>query len=471
MNEDGCDLRGNFYLEDAPGGTTWTAYLTPIVSPSYLFPQVVATAERLVRRARRGPASAARTTRPTEFRVSRLAAAGTPFACPTGWQGGPWTQVVAAVAVPRRRRRRSRRSRRRPTAGSASRSTDFGGNVFLIESSQRHVRRRHDHDPQPHRTTPTPRSPRTDSTSTQYRAVHPLPPRLQRHHAERGVERAAGAPQRRQRSSTSTTAAASGTGAPARRRRDREAGAGRRGRPLRRRGPRALSGPLSGFNTHLGGLAAGRLLGRRQRDLRRVAALRRRRGRSDRRRRAAGHRHRHRLRRHRAAASRRGAGRGRAPQNLTQTPTTDERFFSLAARNPAATRTCCSRPRPPTRPACAIIGDRGTAPGNVLRRIAYLERPITARSLVVGDPPADARRDAVAARVAQSRARRGVGSRCRAADAATHVEVLAVERTARRARGAPAADRRAGTDATSAAARVPAGLYLARVEGRRRRRP
>src|SRR5262245_39951372 len=42
MNEDGCDLRGDFYLEDAPGGSTYTAYLTPIVSPSYLFPQVAA---------------------------------------------------------------------------------------------------------------------------------------------------------------------------------------------------------------------------------------------------------------------------------------------------------------------------------------------------------------------------------------------------------------------------------------------
>ncbi len=65
-----------------------------------------------------------------------------------------------------------------------------------------------------------------------------------------------------------------------------------------------------------------------------------------------------------------------APQNLTNTPQTDERFFSLAARNPlrpGAPRV--SSPRRPTRRGSPIIGDRGTAPGNLLRRIAYLERP------------------------------------------------------------------------------------------------
>src|SRR3989442_10755897 len=40
MNEDGCDVRGDFYLENSVGGPGWTAYLTPI--SDYLFPQVVA---------------------------------------------------------------------------------------------------------------------------------------------------------------------------------------------------------------------------------------------------------------------------------------------------------------------------------------------------------------------------------------------------------------------------------------------
>ncbi len=42
LNEDGCDLRGYFHLEDAPGSSAFRGYLTPIVSPSLLFPQVVA---------------------------------------------------------------------------------------------------------------------------------------------------------------------------------------------------------------------------------------------------------------------------------------------------------------------------------------------------------------------------------------------------------------------------------------------
>ena len=35
---------------------------------------------------------------------------------------------------------------------------------------------------------------------------------------------------------------------------------------------------------------------------------------------------------------------------------------------------------------CAIIGDRGTTPGNLLRRIAYLERPMTGTLVSVGEP-------------------------------------------------------------------------------------
>src|ERR1043166_3255350 len=40
LNEDGCDLRGYFHLEDVAGGSAFRGYLTPIVSPSYLFPQI-----------------------------------------------------------------------------------------------------------------------------------------------------------------------------------------------------------------------------------------------------------------------------------------------------------------------------------------------------------------------------------------------------------------------------------------------
>ena len=37
MREDGCDLRGDLYVQDTVGGSTWTGYLPPIESPSYLF--------------------------------------------------------------------------------------------------------------------------------------------------------------------------------------------------------------------------------------------------------------------------------------------------------------------------------------------------------------------------------------------------------------------------------------------------
>src|SRR5580765_451279 len=43
LNEDGCDSHGYFHLQSAPGSTTWKAQLTPVVSPSFLFPQVAVT--------------------------------------------------------------------------------------------------------------------------------------------------------------------------------------------------------------------------------------------------------------------------------------------------------------------------------------------------------------------------------------------------------------------------------------------
>jgi len=41
-NEDGCSERGDFYLQQSEGGSTFKDQLTPITDPSYLFPQVVA---------------------------------------------------------------------------------------------------------------------------------------------------------------------------------------------------------------------------------------------------------------------------------------------------------------------------------------------------------------------------------------------------------------------------------------------
>ena len=90
----------------------------------------------------------------------------------------------------------------------------------------------------------------------------------------------------------------------------------------------------------------------------------------------------------------RGAGAFAAPQNLTNTPNTDERFFSLATRNPGGKLNLVYQASSTNEAGCAIIGDRGTTPGNLLRRIAYLDAPLAA-SLLDAPPPAAARRHAL----------------------------------------------------------------------------
>ena len=70
-----------------------------------------------------------------------------------------------------------------------------------------------------------------------------------------------------------------------------------------------------------------------------------------------------------------------APQNLTNTPNCDERFFSLATRNPDSRARILYQCSATNEAGCVIIGDRGTSPGNVVRRIAYLEAPLTASVL------------------------------------------------------------------------------------------
>jgi len=126
-----------FYYLDTPTGTTFSGQLTPIESPSYLFGQVAALpngsfvilGERL--NTSNPPYSYLETA---EVRISRFASAGSPFVCPTGWQGGPWTSVVPAGTFPDG-------FGGYPSLAAASDGrvgvamTDFGQNVHLIESS------------------------------------------------------------------------------------------------------------------------------------------------------------------------------------------------------------------------------------------------------------------------------------------------------------------------------------------------
>jgi hypothetical protein len=77
-----------------------------------------------------------------------------------------------------------------------------------------------------------------------------------------------------------------------------------------------------------------------------------------------------------------------APQNVTNTPTTDERFFSLAPRNAGGKLHLVFSAAATNQAGDVILGDRGnsTSAGNLVRRIAYLERTLNGSHLAaVGD--------------------------------------------------------------------------------------
>jgi hypothetical protein len=80
----------------------------------------------------------------------------------------------------------------------------------------------------------------------------------------------------------------------------------------------------------------------------------------------------------------RGMGAWSASEDLTNTPRCDERFFSLAQRNPGGRLHLVYQASSTDQAGSAIIGDRGASPGNILRRIAYLEKHPAASVLAVG---------------------------------------------------------------------------------------
>ena len=77
-----------------------------------------------------------------------------------------------------------------------------------------------------------------------------------------------------------------------------------------------------------------------------------------------------------AASVRVGGGAWSGAQNLTQTPNTDERFVSIAPRNQTGWAHVVFQASATNQAGVVQIGDRGTTPGNILRRIAYLEKPL-----------------------------------------------------------------------------------------------
>lgn len=381
MNEDGCDLRGNFYLQDAVDGSSYTAYLTPInqTGNSYLFPQVAATPGGsflvLAEIPRGGEYNEVH-----EFRVSRIATAGPTFVCPTGWQGGPWTQVVSPAlfkggepAFP------SMAVASNGRVGIAA--PDFGGNVFLIESSNgtfsagtitvRNLTNYSDAAI----TAP-------DSTSSQYRAYvnchlayndttpHVVWSELQARRVGGEIQFFDWRSRIRHWSSPRGVSTVKQV----------QPGEADRFDEV----DRGLAGPLCGFNTisvdwpqvgfsvdgseiYVAWLRAsdsqvdptadaglpGIVTGIAFMDI--------------------------------AASLARGTQPFGAAQNLTNTPSTDERFFSLATRNPGGKAHLVFQASATDQAGCALIGDRGTSPGNLLRRIAWLERPLAGSTVDVAD--------------------------------------------------------------------------------------
>lgn len=458
MNEEGCDLRGNFYLEDASGGSSWTAYLTPIVSPSYLFPQVTALPNGsfvVLGEVPRG----GEYDEVNDFRVSRVNSAGTLFTCPIGWQGSAWTAVAPTTIFKDGRGAF-------PSLASASDGRvgiaigDFGGNVFLIESSNGTfnagtvtIRNLTNYDDAA--------IVKTDSTSTEYRAYvncalaynDTLPnvvwSELQARKSGTTVRYYDWHSRIRHWDPVHGASTV------------KQVQAGEA--DTYDNVDNLQAGPLCGFNTisvdwpqvgfsedgsetyvgfvqfrddqvdptadmGLPGIVTGVGFG----DV--------------------------------AIATRRGAGAWSAPQNVTNTPTTDERFFSIAARNPGGKAHLLLQASATNQAGVVVIGDRGASPGNILRRIAYLEPTLAASLVAVEDgvmPGAPALRswpNPSRGRVAFS-APAGAG-------AGGWVRVFGVDgRFVARARVSAAGE--AVWDGRDAGGRtVPDGVYFARMEGR-----
>ena len=462
MNEDGFDLRGDFYLEDAPAGSTWTGYLTP--SSDYDFPQVTANPNGSYTVLAEIPqAGSYRET--AAIAVSYLAAAGTHFTCPVGWQLGNWVSFAPTSLF----------RDGQPAFPSLAVSSngrvgvavgDLGGNVYLIESSDGTfnaatvvIRKITNY------TDATITAP--DSTSTQYRsyvncylAYNDTTPhvvwsevqarnqggtiiyadyhsRIMHWDPIRGVE--------------VVKQVACGE---ADHYDDVDNG---------------LSGPLcgtnhitvdwpqvgfsaDGFETYvawerfvdaevdptadmdLPGVCTGVGFGD-------IAC----------------------------SVTRPGEGWS-APQDLTNTPSTDERYFSLAARNPGGKAHLVFQASALNQAGCAIFNDRGTNPGNVLRRIVYLEAPLAASLVAVGDAPRLTPHTMLAVpNPANSRVRfafDGVAARPGSAVEVFSLSGRRVARSAMRPDGSFEWDGRDGDGR-----RAAAGVYFARLAGDPRVRP
>jgi hypothetical protein len=458
LNEDGCDLHGYFHLEDAPGASTFRGYLTPVVSPSYLFPQVAANPNgsfTVLGEVPRG----GQYDETNEIRVSYLAAPGTFYTC-FNWQMGAWTAFAPASLF------RDGRPAFPCIAASANGRvgvavTDMGGDVFLIESSNGTFA--------PGTTTTRNLTHysdasivKSDSTSLEFR------PYVHCHLAYNDTTPNVVWSEWQARKSGTVISYF-----------DYHSRI-RHWTPNRGVGTvyqvppgvadhfddvdNGLAGPLPGFNTlsvdwpqvgfstdgsetyvafltfsdaHVDPTADAGLPGI-------VTGI----GFGD-----------------IACSVARGTGPFSVPQNLTNTPNTDERFFSLSTRNPFGRAHLVFQASATNEAGCAIIGDRGTTPGNLLRRIAYLAAPLSASLL---DAPAPAAARVRALRVAPNPVLAHARVRFEAGTAAQTRLVEVLDLTGRRiatlvlGAGAPSVEWQGRDDQGRTA---PAGVYFARVAG------
>ncbi len=134
INEDGCDLRGSVYADESQATANWEAYLGEITADSYLFPQAVGNPDGSITMLGEIP-------RPgdhdgvTEFRTAHLPAEGVEIDCITVyWQFEDWASIIDhGIFI--------EGEPEFPSLGSGSDGrvgvavVDFGGNVYLIESS------------------------------------------------------------------------------------------------------------------------------------------------------------------------------------------------------------------------------------------------------------------------------------------------------------------------------------------------
>jgi len=370
LNEEGCDLRGEFHLEDAPGSNLFRGYLSPIVSPSYLFPQVTANPNGSFTLLGEIP-KGGEYDETNEIRVAYLPAPGTNYTC-FNWQIGAWTAIAPATLF-----RDGKPAFPCIAASSNGRVgvavTDLGGNVYLIESSNgsfvpgtvttRKLTNYSDATVV-----------KSDSTSTEWRPfIHchiayndTTPNVVWSEWQARKIDAAIEYFDWRSRIRHWTPGRGVQTvyqvpAGDADHFDDVDLG---------------LAGPVPGFNTlsvdwpQVGFSPTG--------EETYVAFLRFTDSQVD----------------NTANGGFPGVITGigfgdifcsvarpfggyQPAQNLTNTPNTDERFFSLATRNPLGRARVLFQASATNQAGCAIIGDRGVAPGNILRRIAYMETPLT----------------------------------------------------------------------------------------------